>query len=158
MNPNTKIKSLIKKQKLSFVFSLLLITLLSSISYAQSNSDFQGTWTGTDSKGNSIEVNLNANYTAVFKINGTSSYNITHYRLTNESETNNPAKSNIRFYTNINSAPTSGTVGLPATNAAMPANKILKGNLELSGKSNEVLILSFTPDGSKAAVSYSLHK
>lgn len=62
---------------------LLLVALFFATSFvmAQTATDFQGSWLGTDKAGNSVELKLNADYSCILKLNGSAAFNITGYKF-----------------------------------------------------------------------------
>lgn len=58
-----------------------LVFFATSFVKAQTASDFQGSWLGTDKAGNTIELKLNADYSCILKLNGSAVFNITGYKF-----------------------------------------------------------------------------
>jgi hypothetical protein len=144
-----------------FLFLFIALMMICSLSNAQSNADFQGSWTGTDNAGNSIELQLNSTMTCVLKINGTAAYNITAYRLYYGKSIADPGlqapKRIIKFYTNSN-APVSTTSNTVLT--AVTSVTTYDGNLEITDlNAFKAMNLEFSTGGSAAThVKYSLSK
>jgi|GEM_PF-6789188 len=125
-------------KNVKFLLSVIVMICMMTLSYAQvvGPSTYVGSYTGKDNLGNSVQLDLNANWTCTFKVNGVPSCNIIIYRLIFQTNDGggivNPYKPEIWFYT---STPNTGSVtngqngAMPINNA--PPNIMYKGNAEL---------------------------
>lgn len=144
-----------------FLFSTLM--LICSLAHAQSNADFQGSWTGVDKDGNSVDLHLNASMTCVLKINGAAVYNISAYRIYDGQSVADPdatgPKRSIMFYTNTNASGSSGSSGLISMSSTVPAVTTYEGNMEITDLSlYKTLHLSFAISPTSEQLDFDLSK
>lgn len=141
-----------------FLFSTLM--LICSLAHAQSNADFQGSWTGVDKDGKSVDLQLNASMTCVLKINGSVVYNISAYRIYDGKAVADPdatgPKRGIVFYTNTNATVSSGLNSMSSTT---PAVTTYEGNMEITDLSLfKTMHLSFAISPTSQQLDFDLSK
>lgn len=137
--------------------------MTASFSIAQTKTDFQGTWNGTDNAGNAnaYELILNANGTCSFKVNGAEIYGITNYRIISipstvvDDEILTPVRE-ILFQTNIHN--TVDNKGGTFTGTGNSQFLIYKGELKLTDDTFTHLEVTFKTAESADPLQFSLSR